>query len=152
MTGAAYEIPRFECVELLRDSQVGHLGFISDGAPLVYPVSFRFELTPGHTEPVVVIRTRAHNALSGALGAACLEVDSIDTDQHVAWSVLVRGELHRVWETAGIEPPEPWTPGRHEYLILEPTAISGRRFVATTHPSPDGGYTVEWQFAGEQHP
>jgi hypothetical protein len=59
------------------------------------------------------------------------EVDRVETEREMAWSVLVRGLASRAaGETQyGKDMPEPWVPEPgHTVLSIRPDVVTGRRF------------------------
>jgi nitroimidazol reductase NimA-like FMN-containing flavoprotein (pyridoxamine 5'-phosphate oxidase superfamily) len=121
-----------ECRRLLEPGGVGRIAFSTAAGPVVLPVNF---VVLGGT---IVFRT-ATGTVIGAHGddTVAFEVDHIDEALGQGWSVLVRGqahrvlqpgELHHVRETAAIVP---WADGTREtYVRIVPSQISGRRIEA----------------------
>jgi nitroimidazol reductase NimA-like FMN-containing flavoprotein (pyridoxamine 5'-phosphate oxidase superfamily) len=135
------ELPLWEAVELLGSKTFGRLGVIDGGYPLVFPMNYRMVHDDGHT--TIVFRAAPHTAVARYEGPATLEVDEIDADGRNAWSVIVRGTLRRVLGSHELPDTFPLlTQGRHQWLTLDVTAVSGRRFVSA--PLPDE-FSVDWQ-------
>jgi hypothetical protein len=130
-TGGArsVELGRPACLALLGNLDVGRLGVVDDdGQPVVLPVSYRLVDLAG--TPVVAVRTRPGNTLDRPDTPACLEIDGVDPGHDGGWSVLVRGVLRAV-EPDELRDPHPLlAAGRAAWLVLVPTAITGRRLVA----------------------
>jgi nitroimidazol reductase NimA-like FMN-containing flavoprotein (pyridoxamine 5'-phosphate oxidase superfamily) len=81
------EVPRGECVTLLRGASFGRLGVSIDAVPAILPV-----LIALHDDSVVfqtVPGTKLAAAASNTVVA--LEVDDFDPERREGWSVLVRG-------------------------------------------------------------
>ena len=118
-----------ECLALLRCQPVGRLAFLVDGFPLILPVNYRLAETAGRTW--IALRTRAGGEIDRAALPVAFEIDGADPFSKRGWSVVVRGTLHHVDEIAAAFgerfDPEPWAPERHEWMIIEPVAITGRR-------------------------
>ncbi len=84
--GAIEELGREECLELMATQRVGRLGVIVDGVPLVLPMQFVLD---GST--VVLQTNQGSKTLHTPLTSVSFEVDHVDWDQGVGWSVLVQG-------------------------------------------------------------
>lgn len=143
MTADRYELPRWESTELLRTEPVGRICIIAGGHPLAVPVNYRLDEAGDSAK--IVIRTAPGTLLGRYEGLSSLEVDHIDLAAGTAWSVIVRGTIHPTYEADRLSDPHPLLEGRHQWMVLEPTAITGRRFVVAR--SADG-YSVDWQLAG----
>jgi nitroimidazol reductase NimA-like FMN-containing flavoprotein (pyridoxamine 5'-phosphate oxidase superfamily) len=121
-----------ECRRLLEPGGVGRIAFSTAAGPVVLPVNF---VVLGGT---IVLRTAAGTVI-GTHGddMVAFEVDHIDEALGQGWSVLVRGQAHRVLqpgelrhvrETAAVVP---WAGGTREtYVRIVPSQISGRRIEA----------------------
>ncbi len=138
------ELPAWECELLLRSQHIGRMVVVDHGCPLALPVNYR--VGGGEGAPQVVVRTSPGTLLGRYEGQASFEVDVIDEAARTAWSVIVRGMVRHVHDVTGLPDPEPWVGSdRHHWMVLEPTALSGRRFVGSVAAD---GYSVEWSFAG----
>jgi Pyridoxamine 5'-phosphate oxidase len=143
MHAARYEIPIWESLELLRTANVGRLCVIEHGYPIAVPINFRIVGTEADSH--IVVRTAPDSLIGRYQGPASLEVDEIQLDKGTAWSVIVRGTLSKALESSHLPDPKPLlTVGRHQWVILQTSAISGRRFVVAP---ADDGYSVEWALA-----
>jgi uncharacterized protein len=141
MSAERIELSRHECVDLLHRHGIGRLCIIDHGCPVAFPISFRVD--GAHDDLRVVVRTAPGTLLGDYEGLASLEVDQIELGAGWAWSVIVRGRVSTVVGAHALPDPEPFvSSGRHRWLVLEPAAISGRRFTLT--PASDG-FSVEWQ-------
>lgn len=118
-----------DCVELIRSTPVGRIGFISEGAPLVLPVNFAWHR--GH----IVFRTLEGQKLAAASASqtVCFEVDHWDQDERAGWSVVVTGTAIEVTDWAETEELEqiglvPWSRAkwRTMWVRVEPSEITGR--------------------------
>jgi nitroimidazol reductase NimA-like FMN-containing flavoprotein (pyridoxamine 5'-phosphate oxidase superfamily) len=129
-----------ECLTLLGTATVGRIAMVVDGAPTLLPVNFRLVDDSGRRW--IVLRTRPGNVIDRGSPAVAFEVDEIDTHRHEGWSVLVRGTLGRLDPDAeGLRErfdPGSWLAGRDSWLVVEPSAITGRRLVA-----PDRGWAFD---------
>ena len=135
-----FELPSWECYRLIADCTVGRLCVIDHGYPLALPLNFR--LVQEGSPPRLVMRTAAHTMFANYEGPASVEVDHISDSTRSAWSVLLRGDLRRVVGGHDLPDPNPWVAdGRFQWLVLDVTAVSGRRFVGQAH---DDGFSVDW--------
>jgi nitroimidazol reductase NimA-like FMN-containing flavoprotein (pyridoxamine 5'-phosphate oxidase superfamily) len=128
------ELPFDECLQLLRDGSVGRIAFSVNDFPVVFPVNYR--LVETSAPPWIALRTRPGNVIDDAPLATAFEIDSIDDQHHLGWSVLVRGTLDRVDpDAAGFRErfdPDPWLgTERESWLAIAPFSITGRRLVPT---------------------
>ena len=119
-----------DCRRLLVGCEVGRLGVVDGGQPVIVPVTYALM---GDT---IVFRTAEGTELRRAHGSpACFEVDDIDPAAHAGWSVLVLGRLEEVtpYDAAEVRrlralPLSPWASGdRSHWMRLVATRISGRR-------------------------
>ncbi|MGD8213846.1 pyridoxamine 5'-phosphate oxidase family protein [Propionibacteriaceae bacterium Y1814] len=117
-----------ECRDLLHDAVIGRVAFTA-AELTIHPVSYEW------TSDLVVIRTRSTSMLAGAVGQqVAFEVDDIDPETGVAWSVLVRGRLEQGAPPLG-DSIIPWADGpRHHVLVIAPTRLTGR---AVSRPEED---------------
>jgi nitroimidazol reductase NimA-like FMN-containing flavoprotein (pyridoxamine 5'-phosphate oxidase superfamily) len=132
------ELPTERCVELLRNQSVGRIAVMYEGYPVVFPVNYRVVMgvDGGDQERLVWVALRTHpgNIIDRALRFVSFEIDHIDPVHHLGWSVLVTGTLHHVDEKAAEFAarfdPQPWlTDGRDQWLVVEPTRVTGRQIV-----------------------
>jgi uncharacterized protein len=124
-------LPTVECKRLLalraKEGGVGRLGIATDQAPAVIPVNFTF-----HGDEILA-RVGAGFLSSTAAGhLVAFEVDNVDTEAGIAWSVLVRGlatliESPTEVELASAAIPLVPEPG-DMVLIIRPDIVTGRRF------------------------
>jgi uncharacterized protein len=118
-----------ECWELLSRVEIGRVGVVVDGWPVVTPVNF---LCDGRS---IVFRTAPGLKLTAAHASApmCLEADSIESLYRSGWSVLVLGHATEVTDSSDVARLssaglQPWAPGARESLIrIDPVQITGRR-------------------------
>jgi uncharacterized protein len=120
-----------ECLRLLAESakedHVGRLA-VSDGrSPLVIPLNFTV-----HDRSVLV---RIGPGLLSEIAPDSLvafEVDRVEPEHGLAWSVLVRGLASAIVPSEtdlGAALPEPWVPEPgHKVLFIRPDIVTGRRF------------------------
>jgi Pyridoxamine 5'-phosphate oxidase len=118
-----------ECRQLIASGGVGRIAFCTTSGPVVLPVNFAV------VTGTIVIRTSEGTLVEGhADGQVAFEVDHIDEALSQGWSVLVRGQAHRVGHPAELHLVQhdatiwPWPGGdRDIYVRIVPDAITGRR-------------------------
>jgi nitroimidazol reductase NimA-like FMN-containing flavoprotein (pyridoxamine 5'-phosphate oxidase superfamily) len=123
------ELSPSECAGLLAACEVGRIGVIVDGEPVVVPVNYRW--LPDDRSSYLAIRTRPGNVIDRGAAAVAFEIDGVDTLHHAGWSVLVRGTMHHLGDPTvrreSID-PHPWlTRDRDSWLVIEARSITGRR-------------------------
>jgi nitroimidazol reductase NimA-like FMN-containing flavoprotein (pyridoxamine 5'-phosphate oxidase superfamily) len=122
------ELPVATCWQLMRESVVGRLAVVARGLPDIFPINHVVD------HGSVVFRTGAGTKLSAAAGhEVAFEVDGYDSSDGTAWSVVVKGIAHEIWETnesihaLSLE-LSPWHEGRKpRFLRIEPNSVTGRR-------------------------
>ncbi len=118
-----------ECRRLIAPGGIGRIAFCTTSGPAVLPVNFAV------VAGTIVIRTAEGTAVDGhADESVAFEVDRIDEALSQGWSVLVRGQAHRVAHPAELEVVRrdtaiwPWPGGdRDIYVRIVPDTITGRR-------------------------
>jgi transcriptional regulator with XRE-family HTH domain len=118
-----------ECLRLIALGGVGRIGFGTSSGPVVLPVNFAV------VAGTIVIRTGEGTAVEGhADDQVAFEVDRVDEALCQGWSVLVRGQAHRVAHPAELRHIRreavirPWAGGdRDVYVRIIPDKITGRR-------------------------
>jgi nitroimidazol reductase NimA-like FMN-containing flavoprotein (pyridoxamine 5'-phosphate oxidase superfamily)/DNA-binding transcriptional regulator YiaG len=118
-----------ECRRLITPGGVGRIAFSTASGPVVVPVNFAV------LADTIVVRTAEGTVIDGhADELAALEVDHIDEALCQGWSVLVRGQAHRVAHPAELRRLQedaavwPWPGGEREvYVRIVPSEITGRR-------------------------
>ena len=124
-------LDRASCLALLRAVDIGRLGVVDDdGNPVVLPISYAVVDGDGDGDVGITVRTRPGNVLDRAGRPACLEIDGFDPGHDGGWSVLVRGLLRPLDPSDEADPHPLLADGRDAWLLLEPTAITGRRLLA----------------------
>ena len=118
-----------ECERLLRAGIVGRVALSTPEGPHIVPVAYAV------IDDTIVIRTSPYSLLGthGRNAMLAFEVDQVDHDRQVGWSVVARG---RGW--AEVDPDQvtriregwqqrPWAPGnRNLYLRIRWDSLSGR--------------------------
>jgi hypothetical protein len=118
-----------ECHRLLAPGGLGRLAFSTVSGLMVLPVNYL--LVAG----IIVLRTGT-GSLIAAHGddPVSFETDHLDETLGSGWSVLVRGQAHRVLQPAELRhlreacDLRPWPAGEHDLFVkIVPAHISGRR-------------------------
>ncbi len=118
-----------ECRRLIAAGGVGRIAFGTGSGPVVLPVNFAV------VAGTIVIRTGEGTLIAGhAEDRVAFQVDRIDEALRQGWSVLVRGQAHRVAQPAELRLMQreaairPWAGGDREvYVRIVPDRITGRR-------------------------
>ena len=108
---------------------MGRVGVLIDSAPEIYPVNF---VVDNHA---IVFRTDPGSKLSGLerSPSVSFEVDSIDVENNVGWSVLIKGRATEVADAehlAGVQalPLRFWDIGlKGHWIRIDAQVITGRR-------------------------
>ena len=147
MSGAVLEeLDLDTCLELLRATSVGRIAFILDGYPVVFPVDYQVvEDAEGFR---LLLQTRPGNTIDQVHQRVGFQVDGIDTQRGLGWSVLVRGKVQHLRDLAPEDAPGPpdgrasLPADRDAWLAIHPVMITGRRLRAgdTQWPFDIRGY------------
>src|SRR5207248_7562878 len=131
-TGTGMEVlPEDECLRLLRSRTLGRIAIDDHGQPLIFPVNYAAD------QRAVVFRTAPGMKLDWApRSKVAFEIDQVDTEGGVAWSVMIQGIAHEITESIDQLSEElrrlvvaPMAPGeRAHWIAVRIHAISGRRF------------------------
>ena len=127
--GALQRLSPHECRRLITPGGIGRIGLATAGGVVIVPVNFVFD---GHT---IVLRTDTGSVIAAhSDGPVSFEVDRIDEALKSAWSVLIRGQAHRVVQRAVVAhlwrcaDTQPWPSGERDVFVrITPQKISGRR-------------------------
>jgi hypothetical protein len=122
-----------QCWNLLRGVSVGRLAVWLGDHPDIFPINYTVD------QGTVVFRTGAGTKLAAALGEfpVAMEVDGVDPDTGVAWSVVLHGKAAPVKQLDDVIasfslPLFPWESGKKDHFVRVPAdSISGRRFTVT---------------------
>jgi hypothetical protein len=122
--GTLVELPREQCVELLRVSTIGRVALaMPDAAPLVVPVNYVLD---GET---VVFRSDMGSKIAALrLNPVSFQVDFFDAAHRSGWSVLVQGVAYEAtsWEVDHVD-LESWVAGSKVHWVrIVPVSITGR--------------------------
>ena len=128
-TGQLKPLSLSECRRLLAPGGIGRIAFAAASGLIVLPVNYAM---PAGT---IVVRTSAGSVIAAhADGPVSFEADRIDLPLGQGWSVLVRGNAHRVLQPGELRSLratcqlQPWPAGAHDLLIrIMPGKITGRR-------------------------
>jgi nitroimidazol reductase NimA-like FMN-containing flavoprotein (pyridoxamine 5'-phosphate oxidase superfamily) len=113
------ELSAEECLRLLGTQQVGRLGVVVGGQPLVLPVNYVLD------DDTIVFRSDPGTKLDAAsLQRVAFEVDQLQPRARVGWSVLVQGVGQEVRAADGAAyqrvqalPVVPWTGGAKAHFV-----------------------------------
>jgi uncharacterized protein len=84
--GTIEELARDDCLARMATQRLGRLGVAVDGVPLVLPMQFVLD-----GETVVFQTNQGAKVLHVPLSSVSFEVDDVDWEKGVGWSVLVQG-------------------------------------------------------------
>jgi transcriptional regulator with XRE-family HTH domain len=118
-----------QCRRLIAPGGVGRIAFTTASGPAVLPVNFAV------VDGTIVVRTAEGTTIEGhADDLVAFEVDHIDEALGQGWSVLVRGQAHRVSHPAELRRMQedasiwPWPGGERDvYVRIMLGQITGRR-------------------------
>ena len=118
-----------ECYQLLAPRGLGRIAFTAVSGLMVLPVNY---VVVGAT---IVIRTGGGSPIAAnADGPVSFEADHFDLELGQGWSVLVRGDAHRVLQPGELRhlleecDLHPWPAGEHDLFVrIVPTQLTGRR-------------------------
>jgi transcriptional regulator with XRE-family HTH domain len=128
-TGHLERLSQNECQRLLGARGLGRIAFTAASGLMVLPVNYA---VAGGS---IVIRTGAGSVIAGnADGSVSFEADHFDLELGQGWSVLVRGDAHRVLQPGELRrlredfDLRPWPSGEHDLFIrIVPAQLTGRR-------------------------
>jgi len=124
------EISPIGCDRHLRSETIGRVAVIVDGHPEIFPVNYAID-----ERGDIYFRTDPGSKLSAVATAPtiALEIDGIDEDNQLGWSVLVVGTARWIGSPemqahARTLPLQPWAAGEKANIVrLAPNKITGRR-------------------------
>lgn len=128
-------LPLHECLELLRNSDVGRICVVIGDHPEVFPVNFIVD------HGTVLFRTAEGTKLAAVVFGAnvAFEADGYDRAKGEAWSVVVKGrasevrDLHERFDAADL-PLFPWHAApKPRFVRVTPVEVTGRRFHVAGH-------------------
>ena len=117
-----------ECWELLPDKSVGRLAVVINNTPDIFPVNYKV------WNGEIYLQTAPGLKLAAAMlnPSVAFEVDGVDEDRKMGWSVVVRGQAHELEKLDDLMfaddlDVEPWAAGvKTRFLRIETEAITGR--------------------------
>ena len=118
------------CMRLLGEHHLGRLALNDPAGPLVFPVNYVFD------RGAVVFRSDMGTKLRAAEDRihAAFQIDHVDEQHRIGWSVLVRGRLGEVADAGELARLDglhidAFAPGagKRHVLRLMPSVITGRR-------------------------
>lgn len=121
-----------QCWELLGANQIGRLATVVGGRVDIFPINYVVH------EGEIYFKTAEGSKLASVMAhhEVAFEIDGYNETTNEAWSVVMAG-LGRVLshddelDAAETLPLFPWnTAPKNRYVVIEPTEISGRRFIA----------------------
>jgi uncharacterized protein len=130
-----------ECERLLRGGAIGRVALSTPEGPQIVPVRYAV------FEDTIVIRTSAYSALGtyGRNAMLAFEVDHLDQDRRIGWSVVARGrswgetdatEVARI--RAGTGALSRSGGNRNVYLRIRWNKLSGRALAPSGTAAPIG--------------
>jgi uncharacterized protein len=127
------ELDRPECLQLLAATSVGRIAVSVTGweHPVIRPVNYVFD-EPSQS---ILIRSALGSKLQAVLQSAkaAFEIDGIDSEGRVGWSVVILGVSEEITNPAELGRiahlgPEPWPPGdKAHWIRIRANTVSGRR-------------------------
>ena len=117
------------CYQLLASQGIGRIAFGTASGLMVLPVNYAV------TDATVVLRTGSGSLIGmHGDGPVSFEADHFDLELGQGWSVLIRGEAHRVLQPGELShlretcDMRPWPAGEHDLFVrIVPARITGRR-------------------------
>lgn len=109
-----------ECYSLLHEGVVGRVAF-REPQLMILPITYDW------VDGLVVFKTAASSSLSALAGQhVAFEVDDIDAETGVGWSVVVQGTVEDA-EAAQANGVTPWAAGKRDLVLaIRPHSVSGR--------------------------
>jgi nitroimidazol reductase NimA-like FMN-containing flavoprotein (pyridoxamine 5'-phosphate oxidase superfamily) len=123
-------MPLVGCDRHLRSETIGRVAVMVDGHPEIFPVNYAMD-----ERGDIFFRTGQGSKLQGVASAPMVsfEIDGIDEENELGWSVLVVGQARWLAAPADLAhartlPLQPWAAGEKANVVrLSPTKITGRR-------------------------
>jgi uncharacterized protein len=126
----AVQLTGEECLDLLEQGVVGRVAMATPVGPRITPVNYVVH------QHAIVFRTAPYSELStyGWNVDLAFEIDRLDDDCRLGWSVVAVGRAHVIEDPDEIQrirrtgDPDPWAPGpRHLYVSLVWRQLTGVR-------------------------
>jgi len=125
-------LDRATCWTLVGRQSVGRVAMLRRRRPMILPVTY---VVDGET---IIYRTAEGSTLVpfGSAEDMAFEIDGVDEERQLGWSVLVVGRATIMRDQPEIERKaaglEPWAPGdRSVFVALRADEVSGRQVVRT---------------------
>jgi transcriptional regulator with XRE-family HTH domain len=127
--GLTERLMRAECYRLLGPRGIGRIAFGAASGVVVLPVNYVV------AEGTIVVRTGSGSLIGvHGDGPVSFEADHFDLEIGQGWSVLIRGDAHRVLQPGELRnlreggDLRPWPAGEHDlYVRIVPSQVTGRR-------------------------
>ncbi|HET9872497.1 MAG TPA: pyridoxamine 5'-phosphate oxidase family protein [Propionibacteriaceae bacterium] len=133
------ELTSAECKQLLERHHFGRLAFLDQVGvmPMIIPVNYLYH------RDAVIFRTDPGSKLTAAIHnePVAFEIDGIEEDERVGWSVVIRGHVEDITDEDELEelrqtPLVPYASGaKASYVRVNQRQLSGRRITAADVPS-----------------
>ncbi|MBK8459435.1 MAG: pyridoxamine 5'-phosphate oxidase family protein [Micropruina sp.] len=117
-----------ECEVLVRSRAFGRVAWQSSTGLQILPVAYVV------ADGVIVFRTAVGSQLARLVEPTdvAFQVDDLDMETRVGWSVLAQGRTAPFSASQTRELPSPWAPGDRPILIgIHPSAYTGRSVYAS---------------------
>ena len=127
--GLVERLIRAECYRLLGPRGIGRIAFGTASGVVVLPVNYVV------AEGTIVVRTGSGSLIGvHGDGPVSFEADHFDLEIGQGWSVLIRGDAHRVLQPGELRnlcegcDLRPWPAGEHDLFVrIVPSQVTGRR-------------------------
>ncbi|MFU0805386.1 MAG: Pyridoxamine 5'-phosphate oxidase family protein [Pseudoclavibacter caeni] len=134
------EMPVDEAWRQLGSAALGHIAFVIDGAPEIFPINYAVD---GHT---VLLRTAPGTKLFGITVNPRVAIETEQYDATTGWSVIAKGTAEVLTDDAALDAADeaglrPWVPTIKENVVrIAVDEITGRRFRFGPEPEsvPEG--------------
>jgi hypothetical protein len=124
------DLPTAQACDLLASGTVGRVALRTPSGPAILPVNYIV------SDGAVALRTAPDSPVAGLRGTVAFEVDHLDDERELAWSVLVVGKAAPVTEPAQRLRLErtahlrPWAGDeRGLWMRIVPSRVTGRRIL-----------------------
>lgn len=134
-----------QCFELLPLHSTGRVAWTAADGPQLFPVSYVW------LDELIIFRTSPYGVLSELVRRTdvVFEVDDVDQERRVAWSVIVHGRAEGIAAPDRLGDPDtaawplPWAGGhRNLFIGITPRTVTGRRFDRAAIHAPPGNGTA----------
>ena len=123
-------MPLVGCERHLKTETTGRVAVMVDGHPEIFPVNYAVD-----ESGAIFFRTDRGTKLDAVAASPSIafEIDGLDEERRLGWSVLVLGPARRLATPSEIAHAktlslEPWAAGEKAHIVrLSPTHVSGRR-------------------------